>query len=247
MSINRFSNEVIDEIKYYVYKLIDPRTGNAFYVGKGKGNRVFAHVNDALKNYEDSDYTDEEEDDVSNKIQQIRDIRNSGLDVIHVIVRYGMDEKTAFEVESAVIDSTPGLTNIQSGHSHDRGIINTEVLQSSLSKQEYTEPNFKYMMIKINQSVLEERNNDLYETVRSAWRINLNKAKQYKYCLAVVDGIVRNVYNIDGWQEDHRAETGRYEFYGHEASKEIKDIFVNMRIPEKYRKKGMASPVLYCN
>ncbi len=47
------------------------------------------------------------------------------------------------------------------------------------------------MMIKINQSVLEERNNDLYETVRSAWKVNLNKAKQYKYCLAVVDGIVK--------------------------------------------------------
>ena len=39
------------------------------------------------------------------------------------------------------------------------------------------------MMIKINQSVLEERDNDLYETVRSAWKVNLNKAKQYKYCL----------------------------------------------------------------
>ena len=127
------------------------------------------------------------------------------------------------------------------------GIINTEVLQSSLSKQEYIEPVFKYMMIKINQSVLEERDNDLYETVRSAWKVNLNKAKQYKYCLAVVDGIVKNVYNIDGWQKDHRADTGRYEFYGHEAPKEIKDVFVNMRIPEKNRRRGMASPVLYCN
>lgn len=55
--------------------------------------------------------------------------------------------------------------------------------KSSLSKQEYIEPVFKYMMIKINQSVLEERDNDPYETVRSAWKVNLNKAKQYKYCL----------------------------------------------------------------
>ena len=44
-----FTKEVIDQLQYYVYRLIDPRTGQTFYVGKGKGNRVFAHVNDALK------------------------------------------------------------------------------------------------------------------------------------------------------------------------------------------------------
>lgn len=42
--INEFSQEVINEIGFYVYRLIDPRNGNTFYVGKGKGNRVFAHM-----------------------------------------------------------------------------------------------------------------------------------------------------------------------------------------------------------
>ena len=46
--------------------------------------------------------------------------------MIHVIVRYGMDEKTAFEVESAVIDSTPGLTNIQSGYSQATRFLRRE-------------------------------------------------------------------------------------------------------------------------
>ena len=40
-----FSQEVSDKLKYYVYRLIDPRNGDTFYVGKGKGNRVFAHAN----------------------------------------------------------------------------------------------------------------------------------------------------------------------------------------------------------
>ena len=48
------------------------------------------------------------------------------------------------------------------------------------------------MMIKINQSVLEERDNDLYETVRSAWKVNLNKAKQYKYCLNCIEDRFRS-------------------------------------------------------
>ena len=28
---------------YYIYKLIDPRTGKPFYIGKGKGNRLHQH------------------------------------------------------------------------------------------------------------------------------------------------------------------------------------------------------------
>ena len=85
-----FTPEVIEQLQYYVYRLIDPRNGQTFYVGKGKGNRLYAHVNDALKNYEGISYTDNEEDDVSSKIQQIRDIKNAGLEVIHVIQRYGL-------------------------------------------------------------------------------------------------------------------------------------------------------------
>lgn len=38
--LNKFSPEVCDELKYYVYRLVDPRNGQTFYVGKGKNNRV---------------------------------------------------------------------------------------------------------------------------------------------------------------------------------------------------------------
>lgn len=37
-----FSNEVKEKLKFYVYRLVDPRNGRTFYVGKGKGDRVFA-------------------------------------------------------------------------------------------------------------------------------------------------------------------------------------------------------------
>ena len=40
----QFSDAVSQKLGNYVYRLIDPRNGEAFYVGKGKGNRVFAHV-----------------------------------------------------------------------------------------------------------------------------------------------------------------------------------------------------------
>ncbi len=42
--ILEFPIEVIAELKHYVYRLIDPRNGETFYVGKGQGNRVFQHI-----------------------------------------------------------------------------------------------------------------------------------------------------------------------------------------------------------
>nr|MCR5420770.1 hypothetical protein [Lachnospiraceae bacterium] len=200
---------------------------------------------DALKSYNGNSYEDNDEDDISSKIQQIRDIKNAGLEVIHIIQRYGMTEKEAFDVEAALIDAYGYLTNLQNGHASDRGVNNALVLQQELSYEEYVEPHFKYLIIKINNRVLEDRSNNIYETVRSSWKVNLNRVKNYKYCLASLNGVVRGVYLIYGWQDDHRGESGRYEFYGEEAPEEIKKIFINKRLPQKYRRKGMASPVLY--
>ena len=65
--VKEFSKEAIDNLKYYVYKLIDPRDGKVFYIGKGKGNRVFSHINLSLR-YESRD------EEISDKISLIRDI-----------------------------------------------------------------------------------------------------------------------------------------------------------------------------
>ena len=35
----KFNNEVIEQLDNYVYRLIDPRNGNTFYVGRGKGRK----------------------------------------------------------------------------------------------------------------------------------------------------------------------------------------------------------------
>ena len=49
-----FSQSVKEQLKYYVYALKDPRSLSKidfFYVGKGIGNRVFNHLEDAKKNH----------------------------------------------------------------------------------------------------------------------------------------------------------------------------------------------------
>ena len=239
-----FTPEVIEQLQYYVYRLIDPRTGQTFYVGKGKGNRIYAHINDALKSFDGQSYESNDEDEISEKIKQIREIKAAGLEVIHVIQRYGLTEKEAFEVEAALIDCYPGLTNIQGGYSSDRGVNSAEVLQRVLSCEEFKDqPDLKYCIIKINDHVLNERGS-VYETVRKHWKVNLSRAKKIPYVLACHNGIVAEVYEAEKWYRSEEMPK-RCEFIGKVADDGIRQLFINKRLPKKYCKKGMASPVLY--
>ncbi len=233
-----FPTEVITELKTYVYRLIDPRNGETFYVGKGKGNRVFAHVQDELSS-----------DDPGDKLTRIRDIRNTGMNVGHVIHRHGMDSKTAFEVEAALIDAYPGLTNIAGGAgSGDFGSMHAaEVIQRYQAKDaKFTH---KVVMITVNRTAAE---GSLYEAVRYAWKISPKKASRADYVLAVVTGMIREVFEVDQWMEataenfpGREPVPGRHGFVGHVADKTARRAYNNRRVPKLYRKRGAANPIKY--
>lgn len=96
------------EGQYYVYSLSDPRTGNVFYIGKGLGDRVKAHVKEAGMSSAEN-----------NKLETIRAIEKSGLSVEQRIIAIYENEETAFEMESLLINWVYGLnqlTNAVSGH-----------------------------------------------------------------------------------------------------------------------------------
>lgn len=244
-NITKFSPEVCEKIKSYVYRLIDPRNGQTFYVGKGKGNRVFDHVNGALK-------CSEEDSEMNNpKISTIRDIKNAGLEVIHVIQCWNLTDEEAFLVESAIMDCYPHLTNIQKGHYSDYGVTNAYTLEKNMSVKTYEEPeNIDYIIIKTSADRVRQYQEDedydyamaLYEATRSAWRLSLNNVKG-KYVLSVIGGIVQEVYEPIEWMQVTNSR--RIEFEGKVAPHEIRDYFINKRIPEKYFGAGMANPALY--
>jgi hypothetical protein len=249
--ITSFTKETCEQLKYYVYRLIDPRNGLTFYVGKGKGNRVFAHVNCALKDYKGENYIKKDEADENLKIQLIKDINDNGLEVMHIIHRFGMDQKTAYEVEGALIDAYPSLTNLANGHHNsDNGISNVEEIHNRFSKTEYVDSldNPRYIIIKTTKWRLDDLEGSyaerLYFATRHCWKISPRNAKKHPYVLSVIDGVVKEVYKVEKWNlvNDGR---GRYEFEGQVAEPEIRNIFLEHRIPQKYRKRGQASPVLY--
>jgi hypothetical protein len=242
--INEFSTEVINEIKFYVYRLIDPRNGNTFYIGKGKGNRVFDHMKGALA-------FEGDENEASEKIGTIREIQRSGLTVIHVIHRHGLEDDTAFEVEAALIDAFPGLSNEAGGRgSRERGAMNALQIQNIYKAEEIIEIPEKCIIIKIKQWSVERHNvnfvDAIYEATRSAWKMSMARAKKAEYVLSVMDGVVRAVYSDMQWNF-HREEKDRLEFDGRIAPDNITSKYIGRKIPPEYRKQGMASPCLYVN
>mgnify|MGYP004690875557 FL=1 len=242
-----FSKEAVEQLDYYVYRLIDPRNGQTFYVGKGKGNRVFQHVQGTIDYYDGVDPKEHNFDEDPNKMRIIREIREEGLEVIHVIQRWHLTEEEAFEVEAALIDCFPGLTNIQSGHGSEYGICNAYELVKRFNATTYEEPNFGYIIIKVQHWRLDQRAEEFgaakarYEATRGCWHNRKPNLTKYPYVFSVTNGIVKAVYKVKEW---HDAWNHRIEFTGEEAENDIWNAFVGKKIPSYYSKKGMASPFL---
>jgi hypothetical protein len=89
--------------KWYVYHLIDPRSGKPFYVGKGSGNRMYDHGRS-------SDKTNPK------KIEKIREIKRAGLEVVRKQIAFFRLEKDAYTFESKQIKEIDNLTNGAKGH-----------------------------------------------------------------------------------------------------------------------------------
>lgn len=238
-----FPAGVADKLKIYVYRLIDPRNGETFYIGKGKGNRVFAHIRAELR----EDELDNNE--LDNKLKRIREIRLVGFEVAHVIHRHGMDEETAFEVEAALIDAYPGLSNIVDGvRSDDYGAMHAK----EIIRRYCAEPakfHHKAVLISVNRSASER---SLYEAVRYAWKMRMSKAKQAEVVLATRQGLIVGAFVADEWLEataasfpGHSDRPGRIGFVGHEAPPEIAKLYIDKRVPDEYRKQGAANPIKY--
>ena len=246
-----FSDTVASNLGYYVYRLIDPRNGQTFYVGRGKGNRVFAHARDKLVKEE----LDANDDD-STKLQIIRDIHHSGFEVIHVIHRHGMDERTACEVEAALIDAYPEASNLVGGLDSDKhGLMHAKQI---IERYEAPEVVFRHDAILINVSRT-WHDKPLLDAVRYAWKLDPRRAKG-RLVLAVDRGLIIGVFvaepkdwleatpeNFPGFPSVPDHKRPRWGFVGHEAPDEIARVYLRHRLPNEMRKPGAQAPIRYAD
>ena len=187
----RFSTAVCERIQFYVYVLRDPRDRSIFYVGKGTGNRVFQHVDEALESPKATD-----------KLERIRAIHAAGLPVDYQIVRHGMTEEQAFEVESALIDwiGIDELANAVAGHhANNRGKMSVDEIIAVYDARpvKIEVPAFIVILNRLfERGVTGEK---LYEISRGDWAMGPRR-EQAKYCIAAYRGLVRAVYRVESWE-----------------------------------------------
>lgn len=232
-----FPPGVAEKLGTYVYRLIDPRNGETFYVGKGKRDRVFEHIRAQVGG-----------DELDNRLKRIREIRLAGFEVAHVIHRHGLDEQTAFHVEAALMDAYPGLTNIAGGVGSDFGAMHAqEIIQRYCAEEARFE--HRVILISVNRTAAER---SLYDATRYAWKISSARARQADYVLATRQGVIVGAFVAERWLPATEQNfpgfpprPGRHGFVGREAPLEIQRQYVGKRVPDEYRKQGAANPIKY--
>ena len=232
-----FAPSVIEKLQYYVYFLQDPESQEVFYVGKGRGNRVFDHLNMAI-----------ESSDKSAKLDRIREITNRGLEVKHLILRHGLTESMAFEIEAAMIDfiGMEFLSNIMGGHySSDYGLKSpAEIMVMYEAEKLHTE--LPVLLVNVNKFYRREMtDSQLYNVARGPWILGPRR-EQIQYVIATYQGLTREIYQVRKWVTVRYKGKQRWAFKGRLARDSVRKELRYKSI-KSYFKRGASNPIKYLN
>ena len=147
-----------------------------------------------------------------------------------LLQRFGGSHK---EEEEKSIPATPEATDLKA----------EETIPNAQDVAEYTEPKEDYVIIKTKQTYIDERGS-LYEAVRRYWHADLNRAQKYKYVVAAVQGVAKEVFEVEKWYTSEE-KAPRIEFIGKPTINPDMLALKGKRLPATYMKKGLASPFLY--
>lgn len=204
----KFSANTVRSLQYYVYGLRYPdNENNYFYIGKGKGNRVFYHVNQKTR----SGIKDPKFD----IIESLRKIGGPEIDII----RHGLTEKEALLLEAALIDvfKVKQISNKVKGIDSDKfGIMSIKNIEANYKGKDFT-LDISAVCFKINQAWHKNMDEEhLYNKIRGNWALNLKRAVKAEYGIGVHNGIIRGIYKICNWEKGRSStRSHRYFFNGY--------------------------------
>ena len=195
--MDRFSEKSLISLgDYYVYGLIDPRSKQIFYIGKGTQNRVFDHEKESLSSL----------DSEKLKLKTIADIKGDGLEVEKIIINSNLTEEEAFAAEASLINAfnyvnNAGLTNIVAGH-HSKEALSVDEYERIYGAVLLDEKDIRHKILVIKVSKFYKKGMDektLYDTVRGVWRVSKEKVKKVKYVFGVYNSLIVAVYKPSAW------------------------------------------------
>jgi hypothetical protein len=264
-----FSPLAAEALNYYVYTLVDPRDRRVFYVGKGKGDRVFHHAAHARAS------VDQHVSVLSEKLDLINEIHAQGRAVEKYVIRHGLSSTAAFEVEAAIIDTLRLLSQTNDNndlfslknavlghHSSVRGLVGVDAINAAFSTEPAPPINVPSILIRIPRlwtPLIGQRRDgaELYDATRQWWKIGQRRTHA-RYAFSVSRGVVRQVYAIEpgSWEAgSYDADTDSWNIVT--PSGKVRWRFAGRPAPEMERyldtsvahlfKRGEASPIRYLN
>lgn len=249
-----FCEKAKEELRYYVYVYIDPRNDEVFYIGKGKGNRAFDHLDDKSE---------------TEKVRRIEAIRKDNQQPKIQILTYGLEnEETALIVEAAAIDliDIENLTNQNRGfETKEYGKVDAYEFDSRYREKLYEDDvDENVMIIRINRLYRHDlTEEELYNATRGYWKVtkkDADKLDKVDYVFSVYKGRILEVYKVAKWfdagtvympkrrgedvEPDEEFLSQRKEFVGTIAEERIRRKYVNKSV-EDFFPNGAANPVKY--
>jgi hypothetical protein len=237
---------VSQKLGHYVYLYVNPTNDAVFYVGKGKGSRALAHV-----------------DDAKNPLvaKAIREIRKAGYEPRVDILAHSLpNSEVALRVEAAAIDLL-GLSELSNevsgwrGRELGRARLDDLVAKYTKRRANITEPS---ILVRINQRFrfgMSEM--ELYDATRGIWSVSPERAEKAEYAFPVYQGVIREAYRIARWlpagstlstreDRDDFAGSERWEFVGTLATESIRKKYINKYVGHLLPF-GFQGPIRYLN
>jgi hypothetical protein len=196
-----------------VYMLVDPRTDEPFYVGKGTKQRVATHGREAGMERGSGNRA---------KRRRILEIRADGYEPrIDIVQHHLSTDAEAFRVEAALIDALRpiiDLTNAVDGHGGGLRPLDDLISEYGAEPLTATEP--PALFIRLGTRWIPKRetlergywregagwrpgisDRELFDSTRGWWVLSPAQIERrgIRYVVCVVEGVTRALYEADAW------------------------------------------------
>jgi hypothetical protein len=241
-----FSPETIEAIGGYVYALVDPRKPKTdprriFYVGKGIGQRCFAHAAAEVK------WNRSEEPNP--KIKLIREIRQAiGAPPLIQLISHRLTDEESHRLEAALISVLQTEGNLASGkYAAEYGLPVSEIEGLYSHPLKELELRHRVLLVSLNGGrelppFTDIQESEMPRRVLQSWPLSEHNANQVEYIVGVYRQLTRRVFKVQqtasGLAVHDRINTGEKKngypnwkraFYGERCS-EMELLWVNRRI-----------------